>query len=224
MHNSKKTVIDGGKSLFDACRSSDYMTVKGLLEEGADCCALNSDQKSPLNIAIEMKDRELIKLLVEYGALKANDQVCSPFLVHIPEMGDLELFHFVLKKGKGLVDVNDKDKDGRGAFHYAIYNGHEQMLQLIIASGFDLSSLFIKSAKRGDYYYVKSAIEYGMGLIDINAVDEMGNTALHYASLNSEERIVKFLVESGADKKKKNLKGYTAFTSTADEGIRKLLQ
>jgi ankyrin repeat protein len=170
-----------------------------LLAEGADPCSIDDAGDSPLSVAIAMKHPEAIRLLVDAGALRANYQVKCPFLVHLPETGDLELFSYVLAHGRGLVDISDHDTEGRSALHYALYTGHERMLLLIVMSGFDLNPLFIQSAKRGDYFYVKGSIDHGSALIDVNATDASGNSALHYAMQNHDERMVKLLVASGAD-------------------------
>ena len=45
--------------------------------------------------------------------------------------------------------------------------------------------------------------------ININIQNEFGNTPLHYAALNKNNKIIKLLVENGANPKIKNLNGQT---------------
>jgi ankyrin repeat protein len=195
--------------LHRACADRDTEAVRRLLAEGADPCSIDEAGDSPLSIAIAMKHSEAIRLLVDAGALRANYRVQCPFLVHLPETGDLDLLGYVLARGKGLVSVSDHDADGRTALHYAVYTGHERMLLLIVTSGFDLNPLFIQSAKRGDYFWVKGSIDHGSKLIDVNATDASGNSALHYAMQNHDERMAKLLVASGADVNLRNAEGRT---------------
>jgi uncharacterized protein len=208
--------------LHDACARADADAVRSLLGQGADPCAIDAAGESPLSVAIRAKNAGIIRLLVDAGGLEANYQVRCPFLVHLPETGDRELFAYVLSRGKGRVDIADHDEGGRSAFHYALYMGLEKMLFLIITSGFDLNPLFIQSARRGDYFYVKSCIDHGMGLIRVNATDGTANSALHYAVRNHDVRMARLLVESGADTGLRNAEGATPAELATDEEMKRL--
>jgi ankyrin repeat protein len=220
--NCQGRPVDGRTPLHDACARSDAAAVRSLLGQGADPCAIDAAGESPLSAAIRAKSAGIIRLLVDAGALRANHQVRCPFLVHLPETGDRELFAYVLSRGRGLVDISDHDEDGRGAFHYALSIGHEKMLFLIISAGFDLNPLFITSARRGDYFYVKSCIDHGMGLIRVSATDGAGNSALHHAVMNNDARMARLLVASGAETSIRNAEGRTPAELAADDEMKSL--
>jgi len=55
---------------------------------------------------------------------------------------------------------------------------------------------WFSAAKSGDKEILQQALESG---IEINAVDEMKNTALHYATQNAHLDIMSFLIGHGAD-------------------------
>ena len=59
---------------------------------------------------------------------------------------------------------------------------------------------------------------------NINAKDNDGRTALHYASSNSHLNIVSYLVEHNADINAKNNKGYTALHFASKEEIQTYLK
>lgn len=195
--------------LHRAAETGDAAEAERLLAGGADPCAVDGNGDSPLSLAIRGKHAAVIRLLVDHGALAANRRVSCPFLVHLPETGDLELFSYVLSKGRGLVGIEDRDPDGRAAFHYAVRQGHEKILQLILRAGFDMNPAFLESVKRGDYHWVKGSIDHSCGLIDVNAADALGNTALHYAAFRGDSRMAKLLLDSGADGKLRNKEGKT---------------
>jgi hypothetical protein len=48
-----------------------------------------------------------------------------------------------------------------------------------------------------------------LGGVDVNAVDTMGQTALHYAAYNRRDQMVQFLIDRGAELEVKNVYGET---------------
>jgi uncharacterized protein len=214
---------NGRTPLHEASARGDAAAVRDLLAHGADPCALDSDRSSPLSDAIRCRRAEVIRLLVEAGGLKANGDVACPFLVHLPELGDLELLAWVLERGAGIVSVSDHDAAGRGAFHAALGIGHERMLGLILMAGFDLGPLFVASAERGDYFFVKGSIDHGTGMIDVNAADAAGSCALHHAAANGDARMARLLLAAGADHARRNADGKTAADLAAGAELKALL-
>ena len=55
---------------------------------------------------------------------------------------------------------------------------------------------WFNAAKSGDEELLKLALKSGC---DINAVDELKNTALHYAAKQADLNVMHFLIENGAD-------------------------
>ena len=55
---------------------------------------------------------------------------------------------------------------------------------------------WFEAAKSGDEEALKQALESGA---DVNAVDELKNTALHYAAKQADLNVMHFLIENGAD-------------------------
>lgn len=212
----------GATPLHRAVERLDERAAAGLLANGADPCAVDDAGESPLSVAIRRKHAPLVRLLVDHGALRANAAVRCPFLVHLPELGDLDLLGYVLEKGRGMVSVEDRDAEGRSALHTAVYRGHERMMLLLIRSGFRLSPLFVESARRGDYFWVKGCLDHGTGLIDVNAADVRGNTALHHAVINRDARMARLLLERGADRSLRNADGMTPAMLSAEAGLREL--
>lgn len=74
---------------------------------------------------------------------------------------------------------------------------------------------------QGNFSVVKNLIDDMQ--IDINYLDRTGSTALMYAAYSGHEKIVKFLLEHGANAQIKNLKGGTALRYAAYAGHKNIV-
>jgi hypothetical protein len=86
--------------------------------------------------------------------------------------GDIEQVRLHISKG---TDLNQKDRTGRTALHYAARKGARDVVELLISKN-----------------------------VDINAQDRNGWTALHEAAYAGDRDVVQLLVSSGADVNAKN--------------------
>ncbi|MFA5075051.1 MAG: ankyrin repeat domain-containing protein [Candidatus Babeliales bacterium] len=70
----------------------------------------------------------------------------------------------------------------------------------------ELNEIFIRSAKEGNLNLLKMLLLHG---VDINTVDNEGETALHWAAAKGKFNIASFLVQNGANTAIQDLAGYT---------------
>ncbi|WP_330442295.1 ankyrin repeat domain-containing protein [Flavobacterium sp. C4GT6] len=119
-------------------------------------------------------------------------------------------------------DVNSYDKHGNNILHYYLKNSEslaidsKQFLDMLFSEGFDLNSLQSKSPKSSALHLavklkkrdlVVQLVEYN---VDIDAVDEEGNTPLWIAVMwyrNDDPFYISYLLEKGADKNIENKHG-----------------
>ena len=78
------------------------------------------------------------------------------------------------------VDVNGKGWGDWTALHYAVDEGHKEIIELLLTSGSDVN------AKRND-----------------------GSTALHYAALSGRKQIAELIIDKGANVNEKDVNGKT---------------
>lgn len=119
-------------------------------------------------------------------------------------------------------DVNSYDKHGNNILHYYVKNSEsiaidsKQFLDMLLREGFDLNSLQSKSPESSALHLavklkkrdlVAQLVEYN---VNINAVDEEGNTPLWIAVMwyrNDDPFYISYLLENGADKNIENKHG-----------------
>ena len=108
---------------------------------------------------------------------------------------------------KGGFDINEKDKAGKSALHYAVYKSAKRLhiFKTLIArndisvTGLDTSGftvLHYAAMKATNYPHLSCLLESGK--IDINILDSKGRTALHIATMKrTKEANVKILLSNG---------------------------
>jgi ankyrin repeat protein len=147
---------------------------------------------TPYWLAARLRQTDLMRVLVAHGA---NARVVTKEkLVPDPE-----------------ADACEEDlKCGR---HYPQEAGRSTAL-ISATKGYRLQAAEIAKSRAGQDYATaldagKLAVEQG---VDVNAADEYGNTALHYAAENNSDGLIQFLVDQGAQINAKNQKGQTPLT------------
>ncbi|CAB3223994.1 unnamed protein product [Arctia plantaginis] len=118
-------------------------------------------------------------------------------------------------------DVNATDLNECTPLHYASARGHQNALLLLLHSGANINQANIDknmplhmAVNNGHLNCVKALIyfaEHSRKKIEINCVNESGNTPLHLASKWGYEGIARLLIENGAEPSFQNKHNKTAF-------------
>lgn len=151
---------------------------------------------------------EIVDSLFHYGfELEAEDVKNSNILkVSILNgcIGLVEclLSHFFTTEENNLMvhdAVNEIDDNGKTPVDYAIENGNLDILNLLITHGArtpNIFSFFLLTAQTNNDSLCKVLLHCGA---DINACDEFGTTALHFATWYKNIEFVEFLLENNAN-------------------------
>lgn len=145
-------------------------------------------------------------------------------------LGDEWNVQTLLNRG---ADINFVNEDQQAALTSAIecYAGSDMIMMLLrrhadlnVRDSSNATPLII-AARLKQYDTVVQLVLFRTGSeIDINAKDDDGNTALHYAVLNNDYLMAKTLVRFGSDMFTKNLNDQSAFELTAYSGNQKMMQ
>lgn len=191
--------------------------------------ALLSADKSPLHIAVEAGDVELVKVLLHEAKGKLDVSLldfdkASP-LHYALEAGDMDIVEVLLEAG---ADVNQPHPDFSSPLHLAATRGKPHLLQLLLARGADTGVVgrddwtpLMLAARAGSAD--KIAILLGAGA-DASAANKQGNTALHLAALNGHVAAVRALLAGGASKAAANAEGKTPAQVAKSEEVRGALE
>ncbi len=202
--------IDNDTVLISAVYSNNYDMVKLLVENGADINYKNESGYDALCYASSKSYFKIRDYLLEHGADKTN--FIDTSLIDASIKGDLERVYQLIN----IVDVNLRNYDGKSALLEACLNGYFEIAKKLIDNGadinlkdYDYDAPFLET---GAYKLFKTLLMRCVETNNIEAVsfllskganvDEqtyIGESALMMAARNSNDRIVKILLDHKAD-------------------------
>ena len=177
---------NGDTFLMKCIKVSKNQSVKWLIKNNADVTLQNKNHKTALYLAIEKRNKEVIHLLL------------------------------ATKK----IDLEKRDIEGRTLLQNIVVDGHNQMAKFLIQEGAKLTNLDNKNRNiiyDALSYGDKSFIQYLLNLekINLNYLDEDGNSIMHHTEVIRDDEIAKTLLKSGADPTLKNKDGESYLLNTA---------
>ena len=165
---------------------------KYLLKSGANVNQICND-KTPLSEAIINEQLYYVKKMLKYyGDVKITERINRAMLYTVSNINYVKSYPAVSYKiltllvDKGIVDINYVDNDGNSALHHC----------LMVRTKYELE------VEQIVYYLIEKSINYDLQ-------NKRGDTALMIAIRNCLTYAVFILLDSGANKTLKNLKGET---------------
>jgi cytohesin len=192
---------------------------KYLIDHGAQ---IDYSDWGPLQEASTFKEDniEMVKLLIARGA-DINGGDWPALHTALMKTQRRDLVELLIQQG---ADVNAKDVWGFTPLYYAIRNDESDFVDILIAKGADVNAVSrggipLQAAVHvGKREAVQSLIEAGAY---IDAKNEKGRTALHFAAMLDYRDILELLLDKGADVNAKDEEhGYTALHHAARLGKR----
>jgi len=115
--------------------------------------------------------------------------------------GKTDAVRLILEKDPRLVNL--RDQDGATPLHSACYEGHKEIVSLLLSKGADVnatdtngSTPLIWAGHQGHADVAKILVANGA---DINVLDKAGRTALHTGAVRGHTHFVELLLAKGAD-------------------------
>jgi ankyrin repeat protein len=127
--------------------------------------------------------------------------------------------------GKGPIEINymnEEDGDRWTALHVASWNGHADIVELLLDKGADITVRHIgaltalhRAAWNGRLEVIRVLVEKGA---DVSIRDNTGRTALHWATENGHRSAAELLVEKGSEVIQLSYNEFTALRKAAEKG------
>jgi len=179
---------------------------------------------TPLHLAARKNLFPVVQDLVERGAdVDATFDNRHTPLLEACSGGGYESFIYLVKKGARL-DMLDKDNKPQALLHLATSGGDLQIVQhLVEKTGISPNNRdarntplhWVQKPEIARYLLEKGA--YVDAVEDIDGYFFRGNTALHTAAERGNTKLIKVLMEAGADKTIKNADGKTPLDLARDD-------
>ncbi|EPS35534.1 hypothetical protein H072_11049 [Dactylellina haptotyla CBS 200.50] len=186
----------GGDGILSFVRSGNLERLRIILEEGVDPnqCYM---YESPMTAAIKGRKKELVELLVEYGASVGalqGDIHKNPLGV-AAEINDSAMLEYLLQMG---ADPNESKSGRAWALTIAAKKGNFEMVQMLLDNGADITSheLFaFQDSIWGGEKVVVQLLDLVPDSDRLNALNQVFQSAIHDAQLD----LFNLLLEMGAD-------------------------
>lgn len=212
---------NGVTSLWLASEMGDASTVRRLVSAGTDPNPVRiSDGATALCQAAQQGHSEVVKVLLEAGAdptIGRSSDGSVP--LYCAAMNGHSETVSALLSGKAIVDP--KNAKGITPLWIAAQEGHVDVVKVLAKNGADLNhkakkertTPLVQAAQQGHLGVVEALVTNG-AQIDLARGD--GITPLMIAAFNGRENIVRYLLKSGADRKKTVTSGPARGMTAAD--------
>ncbi|XP_071085551.1 serine/threonine-protein phosphatase 6 regulatory ankyrin repeat subunit A-like [Haliotis cracherodii] len=190
--------VYGDNILHLACMGGHMETVKFVLSLNlVDINSRGLRSRTPVMKAALKGHREVVELLVSDGADVSLVNVYGDNTLHLAcRRGHIETAKFVLSLN--LVDINSRGWRSRTPVMRATVVGHREVVELLVSEGADVSlvdddgnNIFHLACAGGDVGTVKFVLS--LNVVDIDARNNIGQTAGDNARLRRYQKIVKLL-------------------------------
>ena len=156
-------------------------------------------------IVLQLADQLGFTILHKLANLNLFEESLSILDIIINDLTKFEFISF----------INQKNKSGFTALHYACYNGNIKLIKLLINYGADINAVnnnglnVLHLSAQGNqstplYYFIH---KYKM---NINTTDKLGNTSLHWACFYNNDKALNYLLL--CDKININIRNKNGFT------------
>ncbi|KAK6190370.1 hypothetical protein SNE40_002256 [Patella caerulea] len=202
---------------------SDDMTVekvilKMLLDAGADVNLFDEDGVTPLMLAAQQRDVELIELFISLGAAVHACDVSGRSVCHYSlarAYGDTikskELLEIFVKEGVSFATSNPDVT----LWHWIDPTPDIEFLKFLVNNGLEVHKIGSREENilhcLNHENFTEALMEYLLGIgVDINQQDKYGDTPLISAASDMKLDLLKYLVNIGCDMNIQNHEGQTA--------------
>ncbi|KAK5642427.1 hypothetical protein RI129_008594 [Pyrocoelia pectoralis] len=211
----KKVKFSSGCVFLAACAAGDKEEVLRLIEKGADIDTANVDGLTALHQACIDDNLDMVEFLVEHGSdvNRGDNEGWTP-LHATASCGFLSIAKYLIEHGANVAAVNN---DGELPLDIAECEDMEDLLQTEIdEQGVDCDAARSEE-ERQMFSDAKEWLADHSNLVD-SIHPKTGATALHVAAAKGYVKVMKLLLQCGADVDKQDVDGWTPLHAAAHWG------
>lgn len=214
------------QEIHEAVKKNHIQAVQELLSMHPDYVNLKDESgRTPLHIAAEAGNFEVVKLLVENGAEVNAADNNQQIPLHLTAFhGNRDIAIYLISKG---ADVNRLDIRAFNPLHYALALRKLDVAELLITSGSDVNaknsygqSAFNQAVDFGLKELVNLMLEHGA---NIPVEGEEAEELLHLSASRGLIQLARRMYDNGVDIHSKNENGGTLLHSAAEGGMSEFL-
>ncbi|XP_046582740.1 ankyrin repeat and KH domain-containing protein 1-like isoform X2 [Haliotis rubra] len=193
---------DGNNVLHLACGGGDLETVKLIVSRKlVDVNSRGWNSMTPVMRAARWGRSDVVEFLVGRGAdVSLVDSTSNNVLYYACIGGDLETVKLIVSWN--VLDINSRGDYSRTPVMKAARNGHSDVVEFLVGRGADVSlvdrfgdNVLHSACIGGDLETVKLIVSHKV--VDVNARNNNGETAVYLARLLGHQRVVEYLVSRG---------------------------
>ena len=205
-----------------AMKGNEEVTEDILKRQVVEIDAVDKYGDTALQLAFRTSHPGVAVALVRGGAKADTKDDEDRTILHLAAMkGNEEFTEEILKRQ--VVEIDAVDKSGNTALQLAIQNPHPSVAAALVRSGAKADTkddedrtLLHLAAMKGNKEVTEEILK--RQVVEIDAVDKYGHTALHYVCYNSDCQTALKLIDGGAEVNLKNRKGKTPLHKAAEIG------
>ena len=188
--------------LMYACYDGGHLdNIKMLTQNGADIQASSSNGSTVLHFASALSNQEVVEFLLKLNEISVNASNSfnqTPLMHACYDGGRLDNIKMLIQNG---ADIQASSSDGSTVLHFASRNSNQEVVKFLLklkeisvneADSSDETPLMHACYDGGRLDNIKMLLRNGA---DIQASSSDGSTVLHFASRNSNQEVVKFLLK-----------------------------
>ncbi|XP_049918834.1 kinase D-interacting substrate of 220 kDa B isoform X5 [Epinephelus moara] len=214
------------QSLFGYVEEENLAAIKAHLDKFRDLDSRSDIGQTPLMVAAEQGNLEIVQELIRRGAnVNLDDVDCWTALISAAKEGHIEVVRELLENNANL---EHRDMGGWTALMWGAYKGRTDVVQLLLEKGANSNitgqySVYpiIWAAGRGHAEIVHLLLQHGA---KVNCSDKYGTTPLIWASRKGHYECVMHLLANGADVDQEGANSMTALIVAVKGGYTKVVK
>nr|XP_046268231.1 kinase D-interacting substrate of 220 kDa B isoform X2 [Scatophagus argus] len=214
------------QSLFGYVEEENLAAVKAHLDKFRDVDSRSDNGQTPLMVAAEQGNLEIVQELIRRGAnVNLDDVDCWTALISAAKEGHIEVVRELLENNANL---EHRDMGGWTALMWAAYKGRTDVAELLLEKGANPNitgqySVYpiIWAAGRGHAEIVHLLLQHGA---KVNCSDKYGTTPLIWAARKGHYESVTHLLANGADVDQEGANSMTALIVAVKGGYTEVVK